>query len=310
MGLNTEISWCDHTLNLWWGCVKVSPGCKFCYADTLDNRYNHDDRHWGPSSSRKLVRSWKKNLNDMRKSAIANNRRETVFVMSMGDIFEDDQPLSNNHDTNWKTINDVREEFFGMVDDYPELIFLLLTKRPENIHGMIPMHWLNDMWPQNVWFGTSIVNQDEVVPRLKALSALSDSGRTFISVEPMLGPVTLNVNIGLQDFLGNEFATYGTSIPKWVIVGGESGQKARPMNPDWARNLRDECLAAGIPFHFKQWGENYPIESSTVVAEAISGKPIAVKSLIFEKRGKHNAGNVLDGKRHLGFPESFHQPLK
>ena len=114
----------------------------------------------------------------------------------------------------------------------------------------------------------------------------------------------------MQDFLGNEFATYGTSIPKWVIVGGESGQKARPMNPDWARNLRDECLAAGIPFHFKQWGENYPIESSTVVAEAISGKPIAVKSLIFEKRGKHNAGNVLDGKRHLGFPESFHQPLK
>jgi len=310
MGLNTEISWCDHTSNLFWGCVKVSPGCKFCYADTLDNRYNHDDRHWGPGSSRKLVRSWKKNLNDMRKSAIANNRRETVFVMSMGDIFEDDQPLSNNHDTNWKTINDVRQEFFGMVDDYPELIFLLLTKRPENIHGMIPMHWLGDMWPQNVWFGTSIVNQDEVVPRLKALSALSDSGRTFISVEPMLGPVTLNVNIGLQDFLGNEFATYGTSIPKWVIVGGESGQKARPMNPDWARNLRDECLAAGIPFHFKQWGENYPIEGTEVMVEAISGEPIVVKKLTFEKRGKHNAGNVLDGKRHLGFPESFHQPLK
>lgn len=310
MGLNTEISWTDHTLNLFWGCVKVSPGCKFCYADTLDNRYNHDDRHWGPGSSRKLVRSWKKNLNDMRKSAIANNRRETVFVMSMGDIFEDDQPLSNNHDTNWKTTNDVRQEFFGMVDDYPELIFLLLTKRPENIYGMVPMHWLGDMWPQNVWFGTSIVNQDEVVPRLKALSALSDSGRTFISVEPMLGPVTLNVNIGLQDFLGNEFATYGTSIPKWVIVGGESGQKARPMNPDWARNLRDECLAAGIPFHFKQWGENYPIEGTEVMAEAISGEPIVVKKLTFEKRGKHNAGNVLDGKRHLGFPESFHQPLK
>ncbi len=310
MGLNTEISWCDHTSNLFWGCVKVSPGCKFCYADTLDNRYNHDDRHWGPSSSRKLVRSWKKNLNDMRKSAIANNRRETVFVMSMGDIFEDDQPLSNNHDTNWKTINDVREEFFGMVDDYPELIFLLLTKRPENIHGMIPMHWLNDMWPQNVWFGTSIVNQDEVVPRLKALSALSDSGRTFISVEPMLGPVTLNVNIGLQDFLGNEFATYGTSIPKWVIVGGESGQKARPMNPDWVRNLRDECLAAGIPFHFKQWGENYPIEYVESYYESLDNRTLEIKRLKFEKRGKHNAGNVLDGKRHLGFPESFHQPLK
>ena len=295
MGLNTEISWCDHTLNLWWGCVKVSPGCKFCYADTLDNRYNHDDRHWGPSSSRKLVRSWKKNLNDMRKSAIANNRRETVFVMSMGDIFEDDQPLSNNHDTNWKTINDVREEFFGMVDDYPELIFLLLTKRPGNMMEMVPSMWLIDAWPDNVWIGASIVNQAEVKEKMEHISEFLMEIPVFVSAEPLLDPIEFGETL---------------SYVSWVIVGGESGQKARPMNPDWARNLRDECLAAGIPFHFKQWGENYPIESSTVVAEAISGKPIAVKSLIFEKRGKHNAGNVLDGKRHLGFPESFHQPLK
>ena len=296
MGLNTEISWCDHTSNLWWGCVKVSPGCKFCYADTLDNRYNHDDRHWGPGSSRKLVRSWKKNLNDMRKSAIANNRRETVFVMSMGDIFEDDQPLSNNHDTNWKTINDVRQEFFGMIPDYPELIFLLLTKRPENIKPMIPFSWTHPKGvPNNVWFGTSIVNQEEVVPRLAALGELPVTANLFVSMEPLLGPAVLGKMI---------------DVPKWVIVGGESGQKARPMNPDWARNLRDECLAAGIPFHFKQWGENYPIEGTEVMVEAISGEPIVVKKLTFEKRGKHNAGNVLDGKRHLGFHESFHQPLK
>lgn len=302
MGLNTEISWCDHTLNLWWGCVKVSPGCKFCYADTLDNRYNHDDRHWGPSSSRKLVRSWKKNLNDMRKSAIANNRRETVFVMSMGDIFEDDQPLSNNHDTNWKTINDVRHEFFGMVDDYPELIFLLLTKRPENVLEIVPPKWtesidsvLESTWPSNVWIGTSIVNQGEVSPRLNALGNLPLKTFTFVSAEPLLGPIKFGESLAYSD---------------WVIVGGESGQKARPMNPDWVRNLRDECLAAGTPFHFKQWGENYPIEGTEVLAEAISGEPIVVKKLTFKKRGKHNAGNVLDGKHHLGFPGSFHQPLK
>lgn len=295
MGLNTEISWCDHTLNLWWGCVKVSPGCKFCYADTLDNRYNHDDRHWGPSSSRKLVRSWKKNLNDMRKSAIANNRRETVFVMSMGDIFEDDQPLSNNHDTNWKTINDVREEFFGMVDDYPELIFLLLTKRPGNMMEMVPSMWLIDAWPDNVWIGASIVNQAEVKEKMEHISEFLMEIPVFVSAEPLLDPIEFGETL---------------SYVSWVIVGGESGQKARPMNPDWARNLRDECLAAGIPFHFKQWGENYPIEGTEVMAEAISGEPIVVKKLTFEKRGKHNAGNVLDGKRHLGFPESFHQPLK
>ena len=295
MGLNTEISWCDHTLNLWWGCVKVSPGCKFCYADTLDNRYNHDDRHWGPSSSRKLVRSWKKNLNDMRKSAIANNRRETVFVMSMGDIFEDDQPLSNNHDTNWKTINDVREEFFGMVDDYSELIFLLLTKRPGNMMEMVPSMWLIDAWPDNVWIGASIVNQAEVKEKMEHISEFLMEIPVFVSAEPLLDPIEFGETL---------------SYVSWVIVGGESGQKARPMNPDWARNLRDECLAAGIPFHFKQWGENYPIEGTEVMAEAISGEPIVVKKLTFEKRGKHNAGNVLDGKRHLGFPESFHQPLK
>ena len=295
MGLNTEISWCDHTMNAWWGCVKVSPGCKFCYADTLDNRYNHDDRHWGPSSSRKLVRSWKKNLNDMRKSAIANNRRETVFVMSMGDIFEDDQPLSNNHDTNWKTINDVREEFFGMVDDYPELIFLLLTKRPGNMMEMVPSMWLIDAWPDNVWIGASIVNQAQVKEKMEHISEFLMEIPVLVSAEPLLDPIEFGETL---------------SYVSWVIVGGESGQKARPMNPDWARNLRDECLAAGIPFHFKQWGENYPIEGTEVMAEAISGEPIVVKKLTFEKRGKHNAGNVLDGKHHLGFPESFHQPLK
>jgi len=295
MSLNTSIEWTDHSLNLWWGCVKVSPGCKFCYADTLDNRYNHDDRHWGPSSSRKLVRSWKKNLNDMRKSAIANNRRETVFVMSMGDIFEDDQPLSNNHDTNWKTINDVREEFFGMVDDYPELIFLLLTKRPGNMMEMVPSMWLIDAWPDNVWIGASIVNQAEVKEKMEHISEFLMEIPVFVSAEPLLDPIEFGETL---------------SYVSWVIVGGESGQKARPMNPDWARNLRDECLAAGIPFHFKQWGENYPIEGTEVMAEAISGEPIVVKKLTFEKRGKHNAGNVLDGKRHLGFPESFHQPLK
>ena len=295
MSLNTSIEWTDHSLNLWWGCVKVSPGCKFCYADTLDNRYNHDDRHWGPSSSRKLVRSWKKNLNDMRKSAIANNRRETVFVMSMGDIFEDDQPLSNNHDTNWKTINDVREEFFGMVDDYPELIFLLLTKRPGNMMEMVPSMWLIDAWPDNVWIGASIVNQAEVKEKMEHISEFLMEIPVFVSAEPLLDPIEFGETL---------------SYVSWVIVGGESGQKARPMNPDWARNLRDECLAAGIPFHFKQWGENYPIEYVESYYESIDNRTLEIERLKFEKRGKHNAGNVLDGKRHLGFPESFHQPLK
>ena len=304
MGLNTGIEWTNHTLNLVWGCVKVSPGCKFCYADVLDNIYNHGERHWGPGSTRKLVRSWKKKLNDMRKSAIANNRRETVFVMSMGDIFEDDQPLSNNHDTPWKTLDDVRQEFFRMIPDYPELIFLLLTKRPENIRAILPQDIYSGepglankfrAYPHNVWFGTSVVNQDEVVPRLSALYGLGMWAKTFVSIEPLLGPVTLGEMIDATD---------------WVIVGGESGQKARPMHPDWVRSLRDETLAAEIPFFFKQWGENFPIESEEVVAESIGGNPIVKKTVKYEKIGKHNAGKTLDGVIIQQLPEEFHKPLK
>jgi protein gp37 len=282
MALNTEISWCDHTLNLWWGCVKVSPGCKHCYADTLDNRYHHGDKHWGPGSTRHLVRSWKKNLNDMRKSAIKAGRRETVFVMSMGDIFEDDQPLSNNHGTPWTTTDLVRQEFFKMIPDYPELIFLLLTKRPENIAATIPQWWDGDP-PFNVWFGTSIVNQEEVYPRIFALSIQAPSWNMFVSMEPLLGPVTLNLPF-------NAVAGQATYIEHlaWIIVGGESGQKARPMNPDWARLLRDEARQAIVPFHFKQWGEH-----------GADGKKV----------GKMAAGKTLDGEILQAFPPEFHAPL-
>lgn len=287
MGLNTEISWCDHTINLWWGCVKVSPGCKHCYADTLDNRYHHGDKHWGPGSTRHLVRSWKKNLNEMRKSANKANRRETVFVMSMGDIFEESQPLSNNHDMPWTTTDEVRQEFFKMIPDYPELIFLLLTKRPENIGAMIPTSWVADP-PFNVWFGTSIVNQEEVRPRITSLMNYAPSMQMFISMEPLLGPVTLSVPISINTLAGG-LTDSAIGFIEWVIVGGESGQKARPMHIDWARTLRDESLAAGKPFHFKQWGEY---------------------DQWGDKVGKKNSGYTLDGEIHQAFPPTFHTPIK
>lgn len=287
MGLNTEISWTDHTSNLWWGCVKVSPGCKHCYADTLDNRYHHGDKHWGPGSTRHLVRSWKKSLNEMRKSAIRNNRRETVFVMSMGDIFEESQPLSNNHDTPWATTDDVRQEFFKIIPDYPELIFLMLTKRPENIASTIPDPWVADP-PFNVWFGTSIVNQEEVRPRITDLMHGAPSMNMFVSMEPLLGPSTLSIPIKINTLIG-ELTDMAVMLLRWVIVGGESGQKARPMHIEWARKLRDECLAAGIPFHFKQWGEH---------------------DQWGDKVGKKAAGYALDGEIHQAFPPEFHTPIK
>lgn len=282
MALNTEISWTDHTLNMWWGCVKISPGCKHCYADTLDNRYNHDDRHWGPGSTRKLVRSWRKNLNDMRKSAIANNRRETVFVMSMGDIFEDDQPLSNNEGTPWKTISDVRDEFFRTAHQYKELIFLLLTKRPENIRKYCPKSWNSfGECPDNVWFGYSVVEQSEVDDIIWLHNAPGANNK-FLSMEPLLGPVSL---LSTGEFGSEQWI----NAVRWVIVGGESGNKARPMSPEWARKIRNECQLCGVPFHFKQWGE-WDANGNKV--------------------GKHASGRLLDGVEYNGLPESFHKPLR
>lgn len=230
MGKATEISWTDHTFNPWWGCQRVSPGCEHCYAETMAKRWGMDI--WGPAKTteRRLfgTKHWLEPLKWDEDAEIAGVRRR-VFCASMADVFEDNSALSRERERLWDTIRST-----------PNLDWLILTKRPENIATMLP----GGYWP-NIWLGTSTEDQqraDERVPVL--LRHRNQVPVLFLSVEPQLGPVALR-----QDW----FQVAAQPID-WIIVGGESGPRHRPFDEAWAINLRDQCHQAGIAFHYKQFG--------------------------------------------------------
>lgn len=271
MGHNSKIEWTDHTFNPWIGCTKVSDGCKHCYAETMmDKRYGRVK--WGPQGTRQRTSeaNWRKPL-AWNKQAEAEGRRAKVFCASLADVFERNDQLI-----------DWRYELWDLIETTPNLDWLLLTKRPENVLDMVPWPWhkteigglllekTNGLWPDNVWIGTSVENQtaaDERIPHLLRIPAPVK----FLSCEPLLGPIDLVDWIGCH-CPGDYYANGGHSIycPRgveyvggkinWVIVGGESGPNAHPMHPDWAQSMRDECQAAGVAFFMKQWGEWLPVE--------------------------------------------------
>jgi protein gp37 len=214
------------TFNIAWGCVKVSEGCKYCYADTLSSRYGF--ALWGPRAERRTfgAKYWRRPLL-WNKRAQRLGHRLNVFCSSMADVFEAHPVVSQE-----------RQKLWPLIEQTPLLNWLLLTKRPQNVLEMVP--WPG-VFPDNVWIGTSVENQrraDERVPVLLEVPAVV----RFLSCEPLLGPVDLSAWLpSLQ----------------WVIVGGESGAAARPMSPEWARSLCDACVAERVPFFFKQWGGRY-----------------------------------------------------
>src|SRR5690242_20437445 len=171
---NSKIAWTDDTLNFWWGCFKVSPGCQHCYADTLSKRVGRDI--WGPASTTERWRTkgpWKDCLKWDAKARAAGIRRR-VFCMSMGDFFEDHPML-----TPW------REEAFEILENFTNLDVQLLTKRPENIRRMAPAHWLEN-WPAHVWIGTSIEDQATADKRVGELYRTGVMAVKFLSLEPQL----------------------------------------------------------------------------------------------------------------------------
>ena len=259
MAKNTPIEWTDHTFNPWWGCLKVSPGCENCYAETFSKRTGRNI--WGPAQTTDRWRTkgpWRDVLKWDR-SARDRGVRERVFCASMSDFFEDHPQVSP-----W------RSEACQILERLTNLDIQLLTKRPENVSRMVPAHWLIN-WPSHIWLGTSVENQaaaDERIPALLSLPAQVH----FLSVEPLLGPIDLEDLA--YEAAGPEWAGYNPLI-SWCIVGGESGPKARPMKPDWARSVRNQCVFAGIPFFFKQWGE-------------------WGESMV--RHGKKNTGRLLDGR--------------
>lgn len=250
MAENSGITWTDHTINLWWGCSKVHTGCKNCYAEHLsDNRMQKG--LWGENAGRNRIKSAFPDLDKYQKRAEKEGIKYRIFCGSMMDIFEDSKDLLNPI-TGFITTDDLRQDLFNRITlgEYNNLTFLFLTKRPENIREYIPANWSINGAPRNVWFGTSISEQetaDKYVPSL----VKTGQYRLFLSVEPQVGPID---KIDL------------TSI-SWVIQGGESGDKKRPFDVKWAYSMRDTCEQRGVAYFFKQIDKVQAIPEDLIIEQ-------------------------------------------
>jgi protein gp37 len=265
---NSKIEWTHHTFNPWIGCTKVSDGCKYCYAENLmDTRWNKVQ--WGPQGERKMTSpaNWRQPF-AWNKAAAKTGSRARVFCASLADVFEDNPQVM-----------EYRRLLCEMIELTRNLDWLLLTKRPENVNRMIERAtgryadaWFADC--RHVWVGTSVEDLDAADTRIPELVKVPAAVR-FLSCEPLLGPVTFRpkayswgqvlqaVALGKSDMYAEPAMLSGIH---WVIVGGESGPNARPMDPDWAKHLRDQCKQAGVPFFMKQMG------SAWAKANGLTGK--------------------------------------
>lgn len=353
MAEGSNISWTDDTFNPWEGCQKVGPGCDGCYAEARNIRYAEkgatEAPNWGPGAPRRRTSAanWRKPLKWNREQGerirAAQEAGEPapparfVFCASLADVFDNAVPLE------W------RQDLFALIRETPNLTWLLLTKRP----SMIERLWFksdgSNPWPSNAAIGCTVVNQAEAdrdIPHLLEASLgiwrNGNGGKpafTFLSMEPLLGPVDLTdipaggdyrtdallaqtwipraknslpglgnvVRRGDRDYVG---LCHGVD---WVITGGETDQghhKARPAHPEWFRSLRDQCAAAGRPFHHKQNGEwvgtasndgHWPVDAPGHIRLNVDGSRSAT-GWPMQKVGKVAAGRMLDGQTHDARP--------
>lgn len=326
MAENTKIEWATHTFNPWVGCTKISPACDNCYAEGWAKRCGIVK--WGTHEPRvrTSAENWKQPLKWNRDAKIAQNaweefkrtnpgltdaeliekgfvkpKRPRVFCASLADVFDNAVP------------DEWRADLFTLIAATPYLDWLLLTKRIGNVekmlrdaicgdvngfqnysHPLIPHH-------DNVWLGITVSNQQEAdrdIPKL----IKNYAGKRFLSIEPMLGEIELKI-----DSCRDPFYRVNPCPIDWVICGGESGSKARPLNPQWVRNLRDQCAAADVPFFFKQWGEWLP--RSSVYHKFLDGTSLEEidpdckkwdcvrhDDVYMQRVGKKKAGRLLDGR--------------
>jgi len=293
MAENSTIEWTHHTFNPVLGCQKVGAGCDNCYAEGWAKRSGLVK--WGAGEARRVTSDayWRQPLKWDREAAAAGERRR-VFCASLADVFDNAWPP------------EIRERLFALIKATTHLDWLLLTKRPGNIAKMLPPDWGHG-YP-NVWIGCTVVNQAEAdrdIPKLLAVPAVV----RFLSMEPLLGPVDIGAPVRSALFSGKIVPIGdGTKPLSWVIVGGESGPGARPMHPDWPRALRDQCVAAGVKFFFKQNG--MWLHESAFDADRWDWDDADARGLLHVwpdcstsiRLRKHDAGRLLDGREWNQMP--------
>lgn len=306
MGKDSAIEWCHHTFNLWWGCVEQSLECDHCYAREWAKRCGFSvwgkvdavDRRWFQPEHYEQLGVWDR-------AAAQAGERHRVFCSSMMDIGEIGHPR----------FDEERERFFAWVERCPNLDFLLLTKLPQNFTRILPRSWQEN--PRRNVVGMTTVGCETSMWRLGHLLA-APFMRRGVSMEPLLERIPeqdLRRHLSPKRFSGRH-VRLGPANQwildvdvthllwrglDWVIVGGESGGKARPMRAEWVRAIRDACAEAEVPFFFKQWGawlgetSDGAKPSGKRVSQVLNatGEPIWV--------GKKAAGNFLDGRQHLEF---------
>lgn len=313
MSSTTNIEWCDATFNPWIGCTKVSPGCAHCYAETLDrNRYSKTlgggtreapISHWGPGAPRHRTGTWGEPLR-WNLAAQAAGKRPRVFCASLADWLDAEVPLD------WLC------ELLLLIRACSHLDWLLLTKRPQlwasrmeavraagGISGQIAAEWLCGRPMGWVWVGTTIEDRPRMTERLSPLLAIPAAVR-FLSCEPLLEHIRLDA--ALLNLSGDDTTPGEMPGIHWVICGGESGPGARPMHPEWARSLREQCYAASVPFFFKQWGDWLPMyqEMARTTPAIARDRHHWDDGTNTFRVGKIVAGRQLDGAEHSKFPRS------
>lgn len=297
----TSIEWTDASWNPIVGCTEVSPGCANCYAARLAATRLREVRAYhslatgkiqkilGQKSGHRFQRSEIRWTGEVRflperlKEPLHWKKPQKIFVCDMGDLFHED------------VHGDWIDQVLGVIANCPQHTFQILTKRAQRMHDLLRHYPIK----KNVWLGVSVENQhfaDERIPLLLDTPAVV----RWISAEPLLGPIDMDMPRGW--------------CLDWVVCGGESGSNARPMHPEWARSLRDQCAAVGVPFFFKQWG-SWVTPSQAVCSlhssgehdyvsdgrEHTDGCPNAKTFVV--KCGKKAAGRLLDGVEHNAFPQ-------
>lgn len=322
MADKSKIEWTDATWNPITGCTPISEGCRNCYAERMVKRFpalhgvahdplRPDDKSLDHAYSFSTPMFHRDRLNQ----PLRWKKQRRIFVGSMADLFHENVPEG------WV------EDVLATMTNSPQHTFMILTKRPERMVSLMARGHFRlsrtDSWPlPNLWLGVTAENQQAADERIPILLQ-TPAARRFVSVEPMLGPVDLSSTGwtdceecgGAGETSGHYFADDGMGTCEscrgkgasvdarldWVICGGESGPGARPMHPDWARSLRDQCQAAGVPFFFKQWGEWETYNAVNVIPMGTTlGWSDGKVSL---RVGKKAAGCILDGREWKEIPE-------